>query len=140
MCRVISIYCKFKNQPEGKTQKQAFLQKGYGVEGDSHGGKPGRHISIMLMNTKVKIDSLPISGLCIKRFKANILISGGNNIKSGSILNIGQAKIEIKKIGKECFKDCNLHNEGIYCPMAEVIFGDVISSGIIQADDNISIE
>jgi MOSC domain-containing protein YiiM len=139
MCRVEKIYYKPVGSSEGFYVNSAYVVKGYGIEGDKHGGKPGRHLSILKTSTRNKISGLLEQGICTLRFKENILISGEMDIKKGQILKIGDVIIKITATRKKCFQECSLFNNQGYCPMDEVVFTEVIESGVINTNDEIKI-
>lgn len=137
--KVIGIYYKPGEINCGISVDHAYLKQEYGIEGDVHAGRKGRHVSILMDSTREKIRNLPVKGLCTERFKENITLSGRMMLCIGEIIRIGDAAIRIKEIGKRCFKDCDIYNSGIVCPLREVVFGDVIESGEIKTGDEVVI-
>ncbi|MGL5414924.1 MAG: hypothetical protein ACRDAU_04595 [Clostridium sp.] len=119
---------------EGRVQlEECMLIKGFGIEGDRKGGTPLKEV-VLYINDK---NNSEIKGLCHKKFKANIVIRKDNNesFKVDDVIRFGEARIQINKIGKRCYEECNLVKENKKCYLKDnVLFGSVIESGICKID------
>jgi MOSC domain-containing protein YiiM len=139
MCRVQRIYYKPEGSSKGLHVNSVFVKNGWGIEGDKHAGKPLRHLSLLKTTTRDKIESLSEHGICTLRFKENISFSGNIHIEEGQVLDIGKVRVRVTITGKECFQECNLRSNKKLCPMNEVIFAEVLESGIINTEDEIKL-
>ena len=54
-----------------------------------------------------------IDGFCTKKFKADIITNGVDYkaLKAGDVLDFGDRKVRITKVGKPCFSDCPVENK-----------------------------
>lgn len=138
MIKVEKIYYKDKQSSEIISDKVKLIS-GYGIDGDIHGGRPGRNVSIMFETSRLKVSSTPIKGLCTSRFKENITLSGIAHLKIGDIISIENCKIKITQIGKKCFNECELFKNKMPCYLNEVIFGEVMVSGELEIGDEVLI-
>jgi MOSC domain-containing protein YiiM len=136
MINVTKVYYKDKLSNKS-SEKKVQLIAGYGIQGDIHGGKSGRHVSIMFESTKTKVDSMSIKGLCTAKFKENLTLSGSSELKIGDIVKIQDSEIKITQVGKRCFSECELFQNGIECYLSEVAFGEVLVSGEVKVGDEV---
>ena len=120
---------------------QVALIKNFGINGDAHGKKGSRQLSLMTASTAEKLEQVREQGLCTKRFKANMIISDVDKslLQIGAGIAINEAQLEITEMGKTCF-GCQLSEKNLYCPLVEdVIFAAVSEGGIIQKGDKFKI-
>lgn len=118
----------------------AHFQEGFGIEGDAHGGKWHRQVSLLagesIDTVKQKLPSLKDGA-----FAENIITRGLDlsSVSVGESLQIGNDIIlEITQIGKKCHNDgcvikkatgdCIMPKEGIF---AKVIHGGEAKAGEI---------
>lgn len=114
--------------------EEAFLIKDKGIQGDINAKGGDRQISILNLSTKESAEKLKHKGLCIPRFFENLIVGDLDisKIRVGQKLQTGDAVIEITQIGKECFPNCQLVQEGKVCDLAmETIFAKVVKTGSI---------
>lgn len=137
--RIIELFYKESESGKGINVDKIFLQEGHGIIGDKHGGKMGRHLTIIKESTREKLSKIDLIGLCMNRFKANIIICGDEDLLPGDRLKIGDAVIEISDVKKKCYDTCLVHSNKLYCPLKEVIFANVIQSGYLGIDSDIEI-
>lgn len=141
--KLVNIYISKKKGDDAQPISQASLDEKRGLIGDykSESGDKNRQISILLNNDREDIDkNYKNKGLCIKRFQENTTIEGFvlSELSADTRLRIGESKIEITSVGKECFKECELVKSKELCPLKEgVLFGKVIESGTIKVGDTI---
>lgn len=110
------------------TLEECKLIKGFGIEGDIKGGTHLKEV-VLYINHENNPET---EGLCHKRFKANIVISKekDESFKVNDVIEFGEGKIQINKIGKRCYEECNLIKENKKCFLKDnVLFGSVIKSG-----------
>ena len=116
----------------------------HGAEGDAHAGTWHRQISLLANESVDKMRaSAPQVELHAGDFAENILTEG-IDLKAqpvGSILQIGNVKLKVTQIGKECHADCEIRRLTGNCVMpTEGIFARVLNEGEIRAGDAITAE
>jgi len=113
---------------------QVEAVQGQGIKGDKNARGGSRQVSILSLHTKKSLENHRDKGLCIPRFYANLIIDGldEEKIHIGQKIQLGGAILEISQIGKECFDNCPMVQEGERCPLArKIIFAKVRKSGRI---------
>jgi MOSC domain-containing protein YiiM len=134
----------------GNELAEARLVENMGLEGDCHAKGGERQITLILAETLRQLNDLPangqnvnglkVRGLCSSRFRANISISGSNDMSAGQRLEAGEAILEITGETKRCYEECPLHKEGKTCVLAgKNLFARVLKSGIIHPGDDVRI-
>jgi MOSC domain-containing protein YiiM len=128
-----------KGQPKVDV-RSGFFQKGLGMMGDAHSGT-AKEISLLL---KEHVDRLSQkAGLIFPpgAFAENLLIEGGDQAQMipGRFLKIGDALLEIQKIGKEAGEKHSYHFKGHSLLPRFGIFGKVIESGVIKNGDEVEL-
>lgn len=81
-----------------------------------------------------------ISGLCQRRFKANLVISGWERLdpQVGDQLTIGTATITLTSVGKDCYPQCPLFQTAGPCALATgIAFGQTFTDGKIKIGDEV---
>ncbi len=129
-----------KGTTKQEVQEANFLTD-YGIEGDAHGGKWHRQVSIL---SRESIDKFKrqlktkdeIQKIYNGAFAENLIIEGliPSEIKIGQRLRIGEEVIlEITQIGKECHNDCIIKKLTGKCVMpTEGLFARVIRGGRVK--------
>ena len=121
----------------------ACFQEGFGIEGDAHGGKWHRQVSLLagesIDRVKEKLPSLKDGA-----FAENIITRGLglSSVSVGDSLQLGDEIIlEITQIGKKCHNDgCVIKKATGDCIMPkEGIFAKVIHGGEAKAGETISL-
>ena len=76
-------------------------------------------ISIIRESTESEIITMGYSGLCMKRFHADITMPEVqfNSLKIHDIIMVNGRKLRIEQIGKRCFDGCQLLLNNTYCPL-----------------------
>jgi molybdenum cofactor synthesis domain-containing protein len=132
--------------PERGTEKcevsGANVVVGWGIEGDAHGGKWHRQISLL---SAEKAEAFKRRGADIHfgSFGENIVVEGIDlsSLAVGTRLRIGTALVEITQIGKECHNHCEIYKRMGECIMPrEGVFAQVISGGYIAGGDAVTVE
>ena len=84
---------------------------------------------ICLMDAKATEAIKSMDGLCTKRFHADIITADLDyeQLETGDVLVLGEKKIRIQKVGKECFAECPLPADQKPCILSKsVAFGEYI--------------
>ena len=118
------------------------LRAEHGIDGDAHAGPWHRQVSL-LATESVALMHAVLPDLPAGAFAENIL-TGGLALKAlpiGTRLRVGGALLEVTQIGKECHKDCAIHQQVGDCVMPrEGIFARVRTGGAVRPGDPITIE
>ncbi|WP_130807788.1 MOSC domain-containing protein [Senegalia massiliensis] len=133
------IELKYKDE-FGKVNKtnKLYLIENKGIVDDLNYNIGKRQVSILFINSKKEIRKKDYRGLCIKKFYENILLEGidGKLLNENQKFEIGNAIIQLKKVGKRCFDECVLIKEKEECILKyNVAFATVIKTGEIKVGD-----
>lgn len=118
-----------------------FLKENLGIDGDPKADGGDRQICIG-DEAELCFYRAEDAGLCVKRYIPSISTEGLNysSLSKGDTLRIGEAEIEITEIGKRCFPECTLVQEGKTCNMKRnCAFAKVIRSGSVIPGSEITI-
>ena len=124
----------------GKTNvAQALLLENFGIEGDAHGGDWHRQVSLLAMES---IDKMLAKGADVApgAFGENITTESIDllALKVGDRIQIGEAKLEITQLGKECHEPCAIYYKVGDCVMpTEGLFARVLKGAPIKVGDPI---
>ena len=135
MMGVILHICTSPKKGETKQSvEKAQLIANSGIEGDAHAGKGHRQISLL---DNSDINDMREKGLELKpgAFGENIVIEGINlgSVGIGSVLEIGDAKLDITQIGKVCHNRCAIYDKTGDCIMPRTgVFARVVEGGEIS--------
>ncbi len=116
----------------------SFLQEGFGLEGDAHGGDWHRQVSLISMED---IQTMANKGLDVRpgSFAENFTTQGFDLgvLKVGDRLKIGETVVlEVTQIGKECHTRCAIYHKVGECIMPEKgIFCRIIKGGDVKSGD-----
>lgn len=141
MATVEAICISKKKGMVKRPVKLASFQKGFGIEGDAHGGKWHRQVSLLagesIDRVKEKLPSLKDGA-----FAENIITRGLelSSVSVGDSLQIGDKIIlEITQIGKKCHNDgCVIKKTTGDCIMPkEGIFARVVQGGEAKAGEEV---
>ncbi len=117
---------------------EATLIRGFGIQGDAHGGEKIRQISL-LANEDVDTQRGKGMELHPGDFAENITTQGIPlpDLPIGTTLYMGDAILEISKIGKECHQHCAIYHTTGDCVMPRRgVFAIVIQEGVISHESN----
>jgi len=124
----------------GRTDEPSLaLDERLGVPGDRKSAKDG---SVSLLSGEAEEAIRAAGGLCTGRFSANILTSGLDyaNLRLDARLEIGETELEITRVGKPCFGECTLFQQGEPCPLPKsCAFARVLCGGTINLFDEITL-
>lgn len=137
----IIAVCTSKRKGTPKTEVgSGFLQEGFGLEGDAHGGDWHRQVSLLSIE---QIQTMADKGLDVKpgSFAENFTTQGFDleALKVGDRLKIGESVVlEVTQIGKECHTRCAIYHKIGECIMPEKgIFCRIITGGEVKRGDSI---
>ena len=138
---VLAVCISEKKGTEKKEAEKIILKEDWGIEGDAHAGKWHRQVSLLAFE---KIDAFRKKGAEVDfgAFGENIIV-GGVDLRSlpvGTVLEIGEAKLRVTQIGKECHSHCNIYKKMGDCIMPrEGIFAEVLKGGVVQKGESIKV-
>lgn len=117
------------------------LLKDTGVKGDFHAKGGERQVSLLASKS---IEAMRKKGLKLDNgaFGENIVTEGIDlmSLKIGQRIKIGEAELEITRIGKECQERCSIYYSAGDCVMPkEGVFAKVVTGGIIKPGDKIDV-
>ena len=139
--KVTAIYLSVKKGERIRLDQPGLFIPGFGLQGDSHGGRDQRQVCLFGVNSNEQLQKLGGAGLCTGRFNENITTAGIDlyQLSLGTRLKIGETIQEITQIGKKCF-GCEIGDKDGKCVLAnEVVFTAVIQGGVIKAGDTIAV-
>lgn len=125
-------------QPEKKqpflSEERLFLTKEKGIEGDVHGDGGKRQVLIFTEAQKKWMEAQDVKGFCFSKLKANIVLEGDIELKSGDVLQAGETELIITEEKKECYpKLCEFSKKREPCMLAGAhLFARVGKSGKIS--------
>lgn len=118
------------------------VKKDHGIVGDAHAGNWHRQISLLADES---VDTMRGKGVELRPgdFAENILTRGIelNTLPVGTVLRVGETRLQVTQIGKECHNDCEIRRLVGTCVMpTKGIFAIVLDEGTIRPGDTISVE
>ncbi len=138
--RVKSTCISSKKGPKSKAQEINLITD-KGVEGDYHAKGGDRQVSFLANES---IEKMKAKGIKLEdgAFGENIITEGIDllTLNIGQHVKIGQAELEITKIGKECVERCIIYHTVGDCIMPrEGVFAKVLKGGKIKPGDILEI-
>ena len=124
-----------------KGSAEVMLRAEHGIEGDAHAGPWHRQVSMLAQES---IDKMVAAGLTVGPgdFAENITTTGIEvaALPIGTLLDMGEALIEVTQIGKECHSRCAIYHQAGDCVMPrEGIFVRVLRGGRVAAGDLVKV-
>ena len=140
MGKILGICISEKRGTEKHEIPEANLVKDWGIEGDAHGGKWHRQVSLLSFE---KIEDFRAKGAEVDfgAFGENLIVEGYDlrALPVGTRFQIGDAVLELTQIGKECHSHCQIYKRMGDCIMPrEGVFTEVIELGHIKIGDEIT--
>lgn len=123
--------------------EQAELKVDHGIVGDAHAGNWHRQISLLAQESIDKMTALGVEDLVPGKFAENITTQGIElfTLPVGTRLRMGECRVEVTQIGKECHHHCEIYQKVGKCIMPhEGIFVKVLVPGVICVGDEITVE
>jgi MOSC domain-containing protein YiiM len=137
----ITAVCTSRRKGTPKTDVgSGFLEEGFGITGDAHGGDWHRQVSLLATE---QIQTMRDKGLEVKAgsFAENITTEGFDlgAVKVGDRIKVGSsALLEVTQIGKECHTRCAIYHTVGECIMPEQgVFARVLKGGGVRVGDPI---
>ncbi|MCR4908893.1 MAG: MOSC domain-containing protein [Lachnospiraceae bacterium] len=124
-----------------KPVQSAELKEGYGIVGDAHAGSWHRQISL-LPSEEAEAFKKKGAKVSFGDFGENLVTAGidWKSIAVGSLVEIGNALLEISQLGKNCHSHCKIYEAVGECIMPrEGVFAEVLKGGIIRPGDEICV-
>ena len=140
MGKILGICISEKRGTEKHEIQEANLVKDWGIEGDAHGGKWHRQVSLLSFE---KIEDFRAKGAEVDfgAFGENLIVEGYDlrALPVGTRFQIGDTVLELTQIGKECHSHCQIYHRMGDCIMPrEGVFAEVIEPGHIKVGDEIT--
>jgi len=139
---VVSINISVRKGVVKTPVESAILTEGIGISGDAH-AEPGiRQLSLLANESINKMRSQTSNELNSGDFAENITTSGLelHKLPIGTKMSIGEALIEVSKIGKECHHGCAIQQKVGKCIMPlEGIFAIILRGGTVRRRDKINV-
>ena len=137
--KIMGICVSEKRGTQKHEIKEADLVKDWGIEGDAHGGKWHRQVSLLSYE---KIEEFREKGadVALGAFGENLIVEGFDlrKLPVGTRFCIGDAVLELTQIGKECHSHCEIYQKMGDCIMPrEGVFMEVITGGHIKVGDTV---
>ncbi|MGL4607354.1 MAG: MOSC domain-containing protein [Eubacteriaceae bacterium] len=142
MGKVVAINISEKKGEMKKPIEVGHFIVDFGLEGDAHGGKWHRQVSLLGQESIDKMSEMGIEGLCSGNFAENITTQGIclYELPVGTKIRIGETLQEVTQIGKECHAGCEIAQKVGDCIMPrEGIFTIVLEGGKIKPGDTIEV-
>lgn len=139
--RVVGICISEKRGTQKTEIAETDIVKGWGIEGDAHGGKWHRQISLLSFE---KIEDFRAKGADVKfgAFGENLIIEGFDlrKLPVGTRFRIEDVILELTQIGKECHSHCEIYKKMGDCIMPrEGVFTEVVAGGHIRVGDAVKL-
>lgn len=139
MGEIKAICISKKRGTQKKEIPGAQILEDWGIEGDAHGGKWHRQISLLAAE---KIEDFRAKGADIDygAFGENLIIEGYDlgTLPVGTRFRIGEVVLELTQIGKECHNHCEIFQKMGDCIMPrEGVFTRVLHGGHIRKGDEV---
>ena len=139
MGEIKAICISERRGTQKKEIPEAQILEDWGIEGDAHGGKWHRQISLLAVE---KIEEFRARGAEIDygAFGENLIVEGYDlrTLPVGTRFRIGEVLLELTQIGKECHSHCEIYKKMGDCIMPrEGVFIEFLHGGHIQKGDQI---
>ena len=141
MSKVVAVCLSEQKGTKKHPVDSITVREHHGIEGDAHAGNWHRQISLLAQES---VDKMRSTGLCLAAgdFAENILTEGIDlkHLPVGTVLRVGETRLQVTQIGKECHHGCEIMKQVGSCIMpTEGIFGKVLKTGMIHVGDEVSI-
>jgi MOSC domain-containing protein YiiM len=143
MAKVLAVNISEKKGVIKQPIEKGLFKVDHGLEGDAHAGKWHRQVSLLGTESIEKMKQTGIQGLCSGKFAENLTTEGIvlYELPVGTKLRIGEVRMEVTQIGKECHLGCEIRHLVGDCVMPrEGIFTRVLTEGWIKPGDEIVVE
>jgi MOSC domain-containing protein YiiM len=140
--KIVAVSISQQKGVPKKNISRGLLIEDFGLDGDAHGGKWHRQLSLLAQESIKKMQDL---GLKVHpgSFAENITTAGINlpELPIGTKLKLGpEAVVEVTQIGKVCHDRCAIYRLAGDCVMPrEGIFVRILQGGTVKPGDPIDI-
>lgn len=119
---------------EKRPVSSACFVEDFGIEGDAHGGKWHRQVSLLSYD---RVREFNQRGAKVEdgAFGENLLVEGLDfaRLPVGTMLYCGPVELRITQIGKECHSHCSIYQRMGECIMpSQGVFAEVVKGGRIH--------
>ncbi|MCM1565225.1 MAG: MOSC domain-containing protein [Dehalobacter sp.] len=137
MGKVLSIHISPERGTVKSDVQEALIIKGWGLEGDAHGGDWDRQVSIFPIEALTKVPEEKQKEVLEDGYTENVTIAGVplEKLLVGRIVRLGEAEVKIMYVGKEQYKE---HGRP-YIVSREGRFGRVVKEGRILVGDSVEL-
>ena len=134
MGKIMAVCISEKRGTQKKNIEKVRLIENFGLEGDAHGGKWHRQVSLLSYE---KVRAFEEKGISVEdgAFGENLLVEGFDfkTLPIGTRFRCGEALLEMTQIGKECHSHCEIYQAVGDCIMPrEGVFARVLHGGEMQ--------
>lgn len=141
MGKVLAICRSDRRGTQKYEVPEAVLREEWGIEGDAHAGNWHRQVSLLAFE---KIDDFRKKGVNVDfgAFGENIVVEGFDlrTIPVDTEFRIGECRLRLTQIGKECHDHCAIFNVVGDCIMPrEGVFTEVLKGGTIHVGDEVEV-
>ena len=141
MGKIMAVCISEKRGTQKKNIEKVRLIEDFGLEGDAHGGKWHRQVSLLSYE---RVRAFEEKGISVEdgAFGENLLVEGFDfkTLPVGTRFRCGEALLEMTQIGKECHSHCEIYQAVGDCIMPrEGVFARVLHGGVIQIGDELEI-
>lgn len=122
---------------EKHSVEEGHFMPDFGIEGDAHGGKWHRQVSLLSYD-KVKNFNERGANVIDGAFGENLVVEGLDfrRLPVGTRLYAGTVELEMTQIGKECHSHCAIYKRMGECIMpTQGVFAEVKKEGVIRPGD-----
>ena len=142
MGKVIAICTSPARGTQKKPVPSARFTVDWGIEGDAHGGRWHRQVSLLSAD---KIEAFNARGANVQpgAFGENLVVEGFDfrSLPVCTLLRCGSVLLEMTQIGKECHSHCEIYKKMGECIMPrEGVFARVLVPGEIHVGDEMVLE
>lgn len=142
MSHIVSINISTEKGVIKQPVQEARLIKGFGIEGDAHGGDWHRQVSLLSQSSIDKMQNQIEQTLQPGVFAENITVEGIDvyTLPVGTKVQLGECLVEVTQIGKQCHQHCEIFRKVGSCVMPkEGIFTVVLEEGVIRTGDKVEV-
>ena len=139
MGKVIAVCTSEKKGTQKQPVPSARFVKDWGIEGDAHGGRWHRQVSLLSYD---RIEAFRAKGAQVEdgAFGENLVVEGIDfaALPVGTRFRCGQVLLELTQIGKECHQGCAIAQTMGECIMpTQGVFARVLEEGTISVGDEL---
>ena len=141
MGKIIAICTSDVRGVQKQPRDTAWLDKDWGIRGDAHAGHWHRQVSVLAAEEIAAFNEKG-AGVQPGAFGENLVVEGIDlrRLPVGTLLQSGDAVLEITQIGKECHSHCAIYQKMGDCIMPrEGVFARVITGGQIATGGDIHV-